>query len=265
VTPPRRRVLLCWDEGRNRNELLRAAAPLQPDWIMWLDADERIEADDAAALRHLVDHEALAGCAYGFGMYRMLADEQYDPMFEWVYRLFAFRPGQSLPARALDFIPVPVEIASGAYIRTTVRIKHYGEPDDDGRQARRNKFRQADPAGRFSSYYDNLRPLSQPPPFPLWAPRPAGHPVLFTLARYVTANEEPTGNGPPPGPRAGRVTDRVAGRVADRVADAWPTATKRAARGAGIDRVKVLTMGMCLGTHRASERDAFAEGPISGQ
>jgi hypothetical protein len=210
VTPPRRRVLLCWDEGRNRNELLRAAAPLQPDWIMWLDADERIEADDAAALRHLVDHEALAGCAYGFGIYHMLADEQYDPMFAWVYRLFAFRPGQSLPARALDFIPVPVEIASGAYIRTTVRIKHYGEPDDDGRQARRNKFRQADPAGRFSSYYDNLRPLSQPPPFPLWAPRPAGHPVLFTLARYVTANEEPTGNGPPPGPRAGRVTDRMA-------------------------------------------------------
>src|SRR5947209_4753852 len=40
-----------WDDGENRRRLLAGAAELEPDWIVWMDADERIAADDGSALR----------------------------------------------------------------------------------------------------------------------------------------------------------------------------------------------------------------------
>ena len=36
-----------WDDGANRRRLLAAAGDLEPDWIVFLDADERIDAEDA--------------------------------------------------------------------------------------------------------------------------------------------------------------------------------------------------------------------------
>src|SRR5215207_4109597 len=48
VNPPRADYV-GWDDAANRNRLLEAAADLAPDWILSLDADERIPPDDAAA------------------------------------------------------------------------------------------------------------------------------------------------------------------------------------------------------------------------
>ena len=46
--------------------MLEAAAALEPEWILSLDADERIDAGGAAALRAFLETDALPGCAYGF-------------------------------------------------------------------------------------------------------------------------------------------------------------------------------------------------------
>ena len=87
-----------WDDAANRNRLLEAAALLEPDWVLSLDADERIPPADAAALRAFIETDALPGLAYGFKVYRMWQDlEHYDQAGLWVYRLFAFKPGSGFP------------------------------------------------------------------------------------------------------------------------------------------------------------------------
>jgi glycosyltransferase involved in cell wall biosynthesis len=192
---PRRESYLGWNDGENRNRLLEAAGRLEPDWVLFLDVDERIDPSDAAALRDFVDHDALGGCAYGFQLYRMLDNGVYDPDYEWVHRLFAFRPGQRVPEMRLDFVPVPSDTPLKARICTSLRIQHLGEETPAGRERRLAKYRETDPTGEFSSYYEGLRAL-QPPPasgFPRWAPRPSGLPVLGF----------PQAEGPLPAPLTG--------------------------------------------------------------
>src|SRR5262245_44885511 len=58
LTNPVRHSYHGWDDGANRTRLLSAAAELSPDWILWLDADERIAPDDAMALRRFLAHGA---------------------------------------------------------------------------------------------------------------------------------------------------------------------------------------------------------------
>lgn len=53
-----------WGDAANRDRLLEAAGDLDPDWILSLDGDERLDATDAAALRDFVKHDALPGYAY---------------------------------------------------------------------------------------------------------------------------------------------------------------------------------------------------------
>ena len=49
-----------WDDAENRGRLLEAAGELRPRWIVFLDADERIDAADAHALRRFLDTDALS-------------------------------------------------------------------------------------------------------------------------------------------------------------------------------------------------------------
>jgi glycosyltransferase involved in cell wall biosynthesis len=120
LTNPRREDYRGWDDAANRNRLLEAAAALEPEWILSLDADERIDAGDAAALRAFLETDALPGCAYGFRHVPMRGDvDHYLPRYQWVYRLFACQPGQRFPDQRLHFVPVPTSIPRSRWIRTT--------------------------------------------------------------------------------------------------------------------------------------------------
>ena len=109
LTNPRRDTYEGWDDSGNRNRLLAAAHDLSPDWILSLDADERIPTDDAHALRHFLDTDALPGLAYGLQCFRMWG-RRCEPKPVWVYRLFSAAPGQRFPADQLHFDPVPTDI-----------------------------------------------------------------------------------------------------------------------------------------------------------
>ena len=166
-----------WDDAGNRNRLLAAAASLEPEWILSLDADERIDADDAAALRAFVDQEAIPDCAYGFRVYRMVeTSNRYDRADLWVYRLFAHEPGQRFPERRLHFVPVPTSIPRRRWLRTTVRIQHLASLTEERRRARFAKYREADPNNAMQSSYDHL--LDAPEDVKQWPPRPPGQPIL---------------------------------------------------------------------------------------
>ncbi|MEO8477429.1 MAG: glycosyltransferase [Actinomycetota bacterium] len=173
---PVRESAAGWDDARNRQELLDAAGELAPRWVMFLDADERIDPDDAAALRSfLASPDADRGAAYGFLVHRMIGPDTYDRAALWVFRTFAWRPGQLLPAERLHLVPVPVAIPSSRWRRTSVRIQHLAGLTDRSRHARLQKYREADPDGAYQGSYEDLL---APPGVPIaWVARPKG--LLF--------------------------------------------------------------------------------------
>jgi glycosyltransferase involved in cell wall biosynthesis len=186
---PRRRSYRGWDDSANRNRLLEAAAELDPGWILSLDADERMPADDARALREFLERDALTGCAYGFRHFRMWGDRRYDPRFTWIYRLFAHRPGPSFPDDTrLHFNPIPEGIPYGAWVRTSLRIQHFGAASKARLAARAVKYREADPESIPRSDHGGLstRPGRR---LPRWSPRPADLAVLAPDSPPPTRSE----------------------------------------------------------------------------
>lgn len=176
ITNPRRGGYAGWDDAANRQRLLDAALEDDADWVLYLDADERIDLADATALRRLVNEAADRACAYGFRVFRMAGDEQhYDRAGLWVYRLFAPSAGQRLPADRLHFVPVPEEVPRGRWLNTTIRIKHLASLTQADRVARRAKYADADPELRWQADYSALLDGGDVRP---WAPRPQGMPLL---------------------------------------------------------------------------------------
>ena len=221
---PSRADAAGWDDAGNRQELLEAAADLAPRWVMFLDADERVDPDDAAALRSfLASAEADRDAAYGFLVHRMTGPDTYDRADLWVYRLFAWRPGQLLPGDRLHLVPVPVTIPTSRWRRTTVRIRHLAGLTEEARRARLQKYREADPENAFQASYEHL--VEEPGPPIAWPARPEGLPVLLDLP----AREEPDADLDLEAPVLSAIViarddedriERVVGSVVDQVTEA---------------------------------------------
>jgi glycosyltransferase involved in cell wall biosynthesis len=163
-----------WHDGANRQRLLEAAGELDPGWVLFLDADERLDEADAGALRSLVAGDALRSCAYGLRHYRMWGEDRCDPRYDYVYRLFAHAPGLRLPAAPLHFTPVPESIPRAAWVRTNIRLKHFGAASEPRRSARLAKYREADPAGEYGANFGRLAEVPDEDELVAWTPRPAG-------------------------------------------------------------------------------------------
>ncbi len=182
LTNPRRSDARGWNDGANRARLLRAAGALEPDWIVFLDADERIDAGDARALRAFLRRDGLPGCAYGLQHYRMWGHGAYVPDVRWIYRVFAFARAQRLPRRRLHFNPIPADIPRRAWLRTTIRVQHFGAATRGAIASRRAKYAAADPGRRYGH---GPRELDRAPDGPVarWRPRPRSLPVLLDEVR----------------------------------------------------------------------------------
>jgi glycosyltransferase involved in cell wall biosynthesis len=181
LTNPVRPDYQHWNDAANRNLLLRAAAELAPDWIISVDADERIDEGDATALRAFLESDALPGVAYGFRCYSMVRDLAHVlPRPIWVYRMFAFVPGQGFPNQELHFAPIPTAIPRQAFLRTTFRIQHLGGMSKERRLARYEKYRQADPECRYWPDYTGL--LKEPDEQEVipWRARDPRWPAFYT-------------------------------------------------------------------------------------
>ena len=171
--PPRERYQ-GWDDRANRSRLLEAASFLDPEWIMFLDADERLDEADGDALRRFVEEDALPGFAYGFTVFRMVDGttmcDASSPLV--VYRLFAFERDQKLPERRLHFVPIPTAVPRDRWLPTNLRIQHLGGSTVERRAARFAEYQEADPALEFQADYSNL--LREPTTIIPWEPRPPG-------------------------------------------------------------------------------------------
>ena len=177
LTNPPRSSYRGWDDAANRNRLLAAADELSPQWIMSLDADERIDPDDGAALRQLASEDAIPGLAYGFKVFRMVGDDgHYDRSNLWVYRLFAYKEGQRFPDQRLHFVPIPTSIPRQRWLKTTIRIQHLASLTEPRRRARFDKYLAADPEREFQPDYSNL--LAPPEQPRQWEERHSDLPLL---------------------------------------------------------------------------------------
>ncbi len=192
-----------WDDAANRNRLLEAASELNPEWVLFLDADESIPSDDGDALRSFLHCDAIAGLAYGLVHHRMWGDVEYDEETRWIYRLFAWRPGLQVPDRKLHFNPVPDTIRDGLWVRTTIRVQHFGSSSDRHLLGRRQKYGDADPDGRYGS--DQAGMDDPPRRLVPWGPRPPGLAVLWAGA---DPNRPPTGGSAPGGMASGAAVMR---------------------------------------------------------
>ncbi|MGI8476185.1 MAG: glycosyltransferase family 2 protein [Thermomicrobiales bacterium] len=193
---PRRTGYGGWNDAVNRNRLLRAAALLRPEWIPSLDADERIDAGDGAAIRRFLPTDALPGLAYGLPCHAMaeadgVGDEmRYADQPLWVWRLFAFQHGQRFPDDRLHFAPVPVGTPRNAHMRTTIRIQHLAMTSDEHRRARFEKYRQADPDCRFWPDYSPILHAPAESDLRPWLSRPENLPVVAGAATSAFIHAE---------------------------------------------------------------------------
>lgn len=181
LTSPRRDSYRGWDDRANRAKLLDAVGDLCPNWIMQLDADERITPDDAEALRDFLLTGADTSAAYLFKVHRMVDDvHHFDRADLWAGRAFAWTPGQRFPDDRLHFVPIPVSIPAARRLRTTIRIQHLAGLTADDRAARYEKYREADPGSEFHPDYRSL--LDEPVALSTWVDRPPCLPVIVNQA-----------------------------------------------------------------------------------
>ena len=174
---PRRPTSLGWHDGENRNRLLRACDTIEPEWVLWLDADDQIAPDDAAALRDFLAGDALPGLAYGFPYHRMWHG-RCDPLGPLVWRLFSWEPGQELTRLRNHNQPVPTAIVRQRWVQTTIRIQHCGVANEERWEARQLKYREAGGPGlRIPTDFGGMDAHGSDE-WPEWAPRPPGLPVL---------------------------------------------------------------------------------------
>jgi glycosyltransferase involved in cell wall biosynthesis len=187
-----------WDDLANRQRLVDAALERGGQWLLFLDADERIDRDDGQALRRFLATEAVPGFAYGFEVFRMVEDEHhYDPRAMWVFRLFAVRDAVApLGSQRLHFVPVPSGIPIERWLRTSIRIQHSGSLTASHRRARFEKYLEADPENECQDDYTDL--LEDPEFIGRWSPRASDLPVLLGVdGRYVDSLRELEGLAAP--------------------------------------------------------------------
>lgn len=163
LTNPVRPTYAGWNDYANRTRLLAAAEASSPGWVIWIDADERLEQSDASVLRSFLETEARRDTAYCLEVLRAIEDlEHFDKCAFWVPRLYAYRPGLTLKPLKLHLDLVPREFDSALVRKTNLRLLHKAGMNDLRRQSRYDKYSESDPNREWLREEDYQR-LLQPP------------------------------------------------------------------------------------------------------
>jgi glycosyltransferase involved in cell wall biosynthesis len=168
LSNPRRASYHGWNDAENRRRLLHKCRDFGPDWILWLDVDELVAPCDVQRMKEFIKNDARTDSAYGFEVLRAIGDEKhYDKSRLWVYRLFAYRKGYTLPIQTLHFEPVPAQIPRNRWKRTRLRLIHLAGLTAAMRRARYQKYMETDPHHRWQQSYSEILD----PPGHLWEVR----------------------------------------------------------------------------------------------
>jgi glycosyltransferase involved in cell wall biosynthesis len=170
IAHPRRHSYAGWNDLENRNKLLRLLSQKNyTGWVLFLDADELLDGEDALLLRQTINQRELdTNKAYGLRVFRMVNDlEHYYKNGLMVYRLFYFRPGYEIQGARLHFEPIPAQIPENNWQPTNLRIKHRSALTPALRRQRYKKYAEADPHLECQPSYENL--LDEPKQIHHWS------------------------------------------------------------------------------------------------
>lgn len=157
-----------FDEARDKNYLLEKLVEANPEWVLWIDGDEVLEANGPERLMHAADN-ALAGVAgFSLKIAYVWNDPQYvriDGIFGRFKRPSMFRlRGQPLSqikfrqtglGGNLHCGNVPNGL-SGVFRALDVRLKHYGYMTDDQRRRKHQFYTTIDPNNQLEDNYRHL-------------------------------------------------------------------------------------------------------------
>lgn len=182
---PSRATFAGWDDAANRRRLLEACAEFNPEWVMWLDADERIVRYDIPHINKLFQLKVSSSPAYGFEVIRLIGDENhYDKAKLWTYRMFRYASGLTLPKAMLHFEPIPIQYGQESLIRTRIRIAHLAGVHAKDRVARYRKYQEVDPDHQWQDDYSYI--LDPPGHCWLIKPLPSNVDLVIDYTRPCT-------------------------------------------------------------------------------
>ncbi len=145
-----------WDEVDNNRRLVRAAIAHGADWIIALDADERVE----HRFRDRAERAIRRGRRLGIEAFATPMHELWDSPHQWradgvwgrkgPARLFGARPDHSFDPRPLHGSKAPMQARRfGIFVPADVRIYHLHMIDRAARLARRARYEELDPESLF--------------------------------------------------------------------------------------------------------------------
>ena len=128
-----------------------------PDFILFLDADEIFEDDMASKISYLLKNDEVD--TYSFRLYDMWNETQYREDEHWnahaIYRPFLVRYQPNFKYKFLKKNQhcgrMPYNVVNLNTVNSELRIKHYGWADSAYRKAKFERYMQLDPEGKDGS------------------------------------------------------------------------------------------------------------------
>jgi glycosyltransferase involved in cell wall biosynthesis len=146
----------AWDEMGNHGRLLEAAARHGAEWVLSIDADERLERDFRRRCERVIRRGRWLGyTAYGLRL-RELWDSRNRYRVDGIWgqktvpRLYRLHPDHRLDRRELHGSKAPRQARiEGRYPIADLNLYHLGMLTAELREARRNRYELLDPTARW--------------------------------------------------------------------------------------------------------------------
>lgn len=140
-----------------RKQLWKIATSINPDWMLFLDADEIFEDRICEVIRALINQPNFD--YYAFRLYDMWDENHYREDFYWgahkYYRPFLIRYQPNFnyiwDEKPLHCGRIPKNIFSLPGCICYVRLKHFGWSTNELRQSKYIRYLRADPEGKYGS------------------------------------------------------------------------------------------------------------------
>lgn len=145
-----------WDEVGNHRALIAAALRHTGDWVICLDADERLEDGFRARAERVIAR----GNLLGYSAYAVRLRELWDARGQYradgiwgrkmIARFFRLRDDHEFDPRELHAHKAPMQgLRNGRFPTTDLTIYHLAMLEAKDREARRARYEQADPDNRW--------------------------------------------------------------------------------------------------------------------
>ena len=145
-----------WDEVGNHRALVAAALRHAAEWILCVDADERLEREFRARAERVIAR----GSVLGYSAYAVRLRELWDNTGQYradgiwgrkeVARLFRARADHEFDPAALHGAKAPLQaLRRGRFPRADLTLYHLGMLREEDRVARRRRYEREDPERRW--------------------------------------------------------------------------------------------------------------------